>query len=402
MKQALAEVLRRLWPGRYVTDLSTQSAASETTKASESAGESAALAPLAEECRRLQALIEAADGGLVACDAAGRLNLVNPAAADLLRIEPLRSGCLVDWPTNAAALRTILERAMTEGPVSVELDLDRDGRRLGLLCRAHAIQTESGHVDGALVVLSDLARSRETTATRVEDWEALAHDLQTPLNSIGGFTSLLLQEAVGPLNPLQRDFLQTIEQEGHRLLGAVQGFLEEAREGEIDRRLDLQAVRIRPLVDETVERLRALAARKSLQVDIRVPDDLPAVEADSEKIGLVLMNLLDNAIGFSRHASRILVAASERRECVEISVEDEGAGIPEESLDSVFSRFYRGPNQPSGRRGVGLGLAICKQFVESHRGRIWAEPRPGGGSRLAFTLPRAATAAVLEAAATTG
>ena len=348
------------------------------------------------DCRRLRAVIEAADDGLLACDGDGRLTLVNPAAAALLEIEPRRAGPGGDWPAGALMLRPALERALADGCASAELEIERGGRKVLLEGRANPTLTEDGQVDGAVLVLRDITRLRELVAARADSWEALAHDLKTPLNSIGGFTTLLLQEAVGPLNPLQRDFLWTIEQEGQRLLQAVQGFLEEARSGG-EERLSLEELRLRTVVDETVDRLRSLAVRKGLTIDVQVPADLPTVEADREKIGHVLMNLLDNAISFSPEGSRIEISAREVGDCLEVAVADEGVGIPPDCLPLVFGRFYRAPNQPSGSRpGVGLGLAICKQLVEQHGGRIWAESDPQGGARLAFSLPVAYRQARLE------
>ena len=379
MSLTLPRALLRLWPWRG------------------SATALAVPAPPSQECDFLRAVLEATEDGLIACDANGRLSLVNPAAAALLAVEPLRAGVADEWPLEAAALRPALERALSEGYASIEFELERGGRTLLLEGRANGILSESGEARGAVMVLRDVTRLRELAANRADGWERLAHDLKTPLNSIGGFTTLLLQEAIGPLNPLQRDFLRTIEQEGQRLLQAVHAFLEDARSGGAER-LNAAELRLRPVVDETVDRLRSLAARKSLAVEVSVPDELPTVEADREKIGLVLMNLLDNAISFSQEGGRIRLEAREVGDHLEISVQDEGVGIPKESLPLVFGRFYRAPNQPAaGRPGVGLGLAICKQIVERHGGRIWAESGPEGGARLVFALPVAYRQARLEA-----
>lgn len=384
MRLVLPLAMRRLWPSRA-------GAADDSTTALAVAG------PPSADNDFPRAVIEAAEDGLLACDAEGRLSLVNPAAAALLEIEPRRGGTDSVWPEAAAGLRPALQRALVEGYASVEFELERGGRTLVLEGRANSILSEGGAVRGAVMVLRDMTRLRELAATRVDGWARLAHDLKTPLNSIGGFTTLLLQEAVGPLNPLQRDFLRTIEQEGQRLLQAVQGFLEDARAGGAER-LNPADLHLRVVVDETVDRLRSLAVRRSLQIEVTVPEDLPTVEADREKIGLVLMNLLDNAISFCREGGRVQLAACEVAGQLEVSVQDEGEGIPVESLPLVFGRFYRAPNQPTGGRpGVGLGLAICKQIVERHGGRIWAESGPEGGARFVFTLPIAYHQARLEA-----
>src|SRR5439155_5244632 len=134
------------------------------------------------------------------------------------------------------------------------------------------------------------------------------------------------------------------------LLAAVQSFLEDAQAGGAGRPLNRVQLRLRPVVDATIDRLRSLTIRKSLTIDVDVPDDLPAVTAEREKIGLLLTNLLDNAISFSRDGARIEVTAREVGACLEVSVQDQGLGIPPDSLPLVFGPFYRAPNQPGGGR----------------------------------------------------
>lgn len=354
--------------------------------------------PVCGSCRQLQQVLDAVDVAIVSCDSQGRLVLANSAAAALLDLPPGRLDPEQPWPTSALKLRPALEQALVESDATIELEVEAQGRTLALEGRASAIRSASGELEGAALALRDVTRLRSLVSQRLESWEALAHDLKVPLNSISGFTTLLLQEAVGPLNPLQRDFLRTIEQEGQRLLQAVQGFLEEARTGSPAAQLNRTEVRLRPLVEEAIERVRSLAVRKSLTITVDIPDELPTVAVDPNKISLVLVNLLDNAISFSREGKQIVIAVREAGDSLEVSVRDEGVGIPPAALELVFGRFYRASNQPAGGRpGVGLGLAICKQVVESHGGRIWAESDgPETGARFVFTLPIAYHQARLE------
>jgi signal transduction histidine kinase len=398
MRLALPGILRRLWSAR--------AAEAVVAPPSELPAETLAVterllavpAPATAECGWLRAVLEAADDGLVAVDASGRLRLLNPAAAGLLDVEPRCSSADADWPEGASVLQPVLQQALQEGQAQVELQLERGGRQLLLAGRANPTYSESGLVDGAVLVLQDTTLHGAQMADRSEDWATLAHDLKTPLNAISGFTTLLLQEAVGPLNPLQRDFLRTIEQEGQRLIDAVQGCLDEARAGGPQSRLNPVELRLQSVVGDLVDRLRPLAVRKGLGIEVELSPMLPAVEADRDKLELLLLNLLDNALSFGPPGTRVRVTARELGDRLEVAVEDEGAGIPAECLSLIFGRYYRAPNQPSGgRAGVGLGLAICKQIVEQHGGRIWAENRAGGGTRLAFTLPVVYHQARLEA-----
>jgi two-component system, OmpR family, sensor histidine kinase KdpD len=126
------------------------------------------------------------------------------------------------------------------------------------------------------------------------------------------------------------------------------------------------------------------------KIHIRLPPDLPLIPMDSVLMAQVLINLLDNALKYSPPGGRIEVAGRIRDRWLEIEVADQGPGIPEEYLKQVFNKFFR-LSRTEEVSGTGLGLAISKGIVEAHGGEIWAENRPGGGSKIVFTLPLAMT-----------
>jgi GAF domain-containing protein len=225
---------------------------------------------------------------------------------------------------------------------------------------------------------------------REEFVAATSHELRTPLSHIKGFVSTLRTSDTGWDATTRDDFLGEIEHESDRLAALVEALLDLSR---IDAGA-LDPTQHRPsspaaLVAAGIDRVRASLGDRRL--DIQVPADLPPVSADDSHIERVIANLLDNAVKYSPPSEPIAVVAQSSGRSVTFRVEDRGLGIPAAHLERVFEPFFREPtgSYPA-KPGTGLGLAICRSIVRSHRGRIWAEARPGGGAVIAFSLPIAA------------
>jgi signal transduction histidine kinase len=152
--------------------------------------------------------------------------------------------------------------------------------------------------------------------------------------------------------------------------------------------LQIEQVKLAPLVQRVVNEVEVARAGGGIRIHNLVPDDLPAVEADPERVHQVLFNLLDNAFRFTPPGGEVTVRAVRSNGSCEVSVEDTGPGIPPEHLPLVFERFYRvDPSRSRDDGGTGIGLAIARSVVEAHGGRIWAESRVGEGSLFRFVLP---------------
>ncbi|HSB70558.1 MAG TPA: sensor histidine kinase KdpD [Candidatus Methylomirabilis sp.] len=227
----------------------------------------------------------------------------------------------------------------------------------------------------------------ETEKLRSSLLSSVSHDLRTPLAAITGASSSLL-ETGDRLDPgTRREMLETIAEEANRLSRLVNDLLEMSR-------LESGAVKARMEWHPLEEIVGAALARigkshKDRQVLTRLPDSLPMVSMDDVLIEQVLVNLLDNAAKHSPDNSPIEVAAHRDERAIVVEVGDRGPGLDPEDMERVFEKFYRGKH-PQGR-GVGLGLAICRGFVEAHGGRIWATNRPEGGAVFRFTLPLTGT-----------
>jgi two-component system sensor histidine kinase KdpD len=213
---------------------------------------------------------------------------------------------------------------------------------------------------------------------------SVSHDLRTPLSVITGAASALV-ESDSTLNPgSRRDLAQTIQEEAQRLNRLVRNLLDMTRLAAGAVQITKEWQPIEGVVGAALGRLEdQLRGRK---VTTQLPSDLPLVPIDGVLVEQLLINLLENAAKYSPDGSPIEISAQQKDSELVLEVADRGPGIPPESLQKIFDKFYRLPREGQSG-GAGLGLAICRAIVEAHGGRIWVENREGGGAAFCFTLP---------------
>lgn len=218
-----------------------------------------------------------------------------------------------------------------------------------------------------------------------------AHDLRNPLAVIKGYAGLFLDGLAGPLTDTQRQFLANMNKICQTMLTLVNDLLDVSaiEAGEI--RLDLRETDLAAFLEEICAFHKLLAKGKRIELKLEVSAGLPVVPMDPDRVTQIVTNLVSNAIKFSRPESVVVLRASAARGAAEISVEDQGPGIPENELPKIFNYFSRTSVRPTaGEASTGLGLAIVKRMVEAHGGRIWVESSVGKGSKFTFQIPLAA------------
>jgi two-component system phosphate regulon sensor histidine kinase PhoR len=239
---------------------------------------------------------------------------------------------------------------------------------------------------GTILVCHDLTRLKQLERARTEFVANVSHELRTPLSLIQGYAETLLDGAKD--NPeVAGKFLQTIERNTERLRLLIEDLLtiSELESGRV--KLELQPVALGPLVEKVFEDFKTPAEARNVTLLNQAPD--LRVRADAGRLEQVLGNLIDNAIKYGRAPGKVTVGGAAAEDgFVELFVQDDGPGIPPESLERVFERFYRVDKARSREQGgTGLGLSIVKHIVQSHRGRVWARSEPGRGTAFHFTLP---------------
>jgi two-component system phosphate regulon sensor histidine kinase PhoR len=243
--------------------------------------------------------------------------------------------------------------------------------------------------DGAGIILGfhDITRLKQLENMRKEFVANVSHELRTPLTLIKGFAETLLDGAMADPASAQR-FLGTIHRNAERLALIIDDLLtiSSLESGQVA--LEKQTLRLHPLVQRVISELQARPSSRPMQIQNLVAPDF-VVSADLQRLQQVLTNLIENALKYGReHGSVRITARMLPDRGAQISVADDGPGIPPDALERIFERFYRVDKARSREQGgTGLGLSIVKHIVQSHRGRVWAESELEKGSTFHFTLP---------------
>ena len=227
--------------------------------------------------------------------------------------------------------------------------------------------------------LQDLKRQMQLQEDFVS---TISHELRTPLGFIKGYSTSLLREDTSWDEQTQKEFLTIIDEEADRLSLLIENVLESARLQSNTLTLRFQPLRLDAVLRDVILRVRA--RHKNLDISMQL-DSVPPVYGDGVRLAQVFDNLFTNAIKYAPGAP-IVILLSQVGQKIMISFIDHGPGIPKEALSLIFERFYRVRGEKT-VTGTGLGLYICKQIIQAHRGKIWAESSPGQGTTFLIELP---------------
>ncbi|MBL8799174.1 MAG: HAMP domain-containing protein [Planctomycetia bacterium] len=350
-------------------------------------------ARLLRALRTSQATIDSFPDAVLVIDAAGDVELANPAARRWL-------GVVSKQPDQPAAglwqppepLREPLAAALSGERDYLPEGFDRviplgagNGERI-VLPRILTIRDPYGHTLGAAVLLQDVTRLRLLDQVKSNLVATASHELKTPLTSIRLAVHLLLEETTGPLTAKQTELLLDARDNCERLLAMVNNLLDLARLEQGRRQLDLQPEAPAVLLQTAVDALRPRAVDKGVELVVEIEPGLPSAAVDARRLGHALNNLLDNALACTEPGGCITLSAVADGDAVILAVTDTGCGIPPENLPHVFEKFFRVPNQNRGG-GTGLGLAIVQEIVAAHRGTITCDSQVGVGTTFRLRLP---------------
>lgn len=336
------------------------------------------------ERKTLNAVLNQMTDAVLIVDENGTVQLSNPAAERLFDfkkedianksiIEVLRNHQLFDlWKTCRQ------ERLQNE--ITIEINPNK------LFVQAIAKPLDEIFTGGVLLVIQDLTRVRQLEKIRSDFVSNVSHELRTPIASIKALSDTL-QEGALEDPPAARRFLNRMDVEIDNLTQMVQELLELSK---IESgRVPLRKIKRSPmvLVEQAIERMQVQAERSGLSLSSEIPDDLPEILIDPDKIGQVFVNLLHNAIKFTAPGGMIRVKVQEQPDEIIFSVEDTGIGIDVNSLNRIFERFYK-TDRARSTGGTGLGLSITKHIIEAHKGKVWVESNLGAGSKFFFSIPK--------------
>lgn len=346
------------------------------------------------ERQTLSAIMSSMSDGLLLASADGSLLYANPGVRALINLSddmaPEMDIEKVHGALAAAAEkpdRYQRDRAKAEAGGSPQwvLETRRENGGRSYTVRIFEVHDEANATLGQGLLLRDITPEREADLFKNTLLAAVGHELRTPLAAIKGHASTLLQDDVTwPLDD-QRHFLHTISSEADRLAQMVSNLLDLSR---LEAGLLLLRRAPAPIDELLRESTRRISSERPVAIDVAA--DLPNVDVDAARIEVVIRNLVNNALAYGDGDVR--VRARRDGAFVAVTVADNGPGIGDDDLPYIFERFYRASHgQRRTSSGAGLGLAICKAFVEAHGGRIWADNKGDDGAVISFTLPIAIT-----------
>ena len=337
-----------------------------------------------ERSRLAGVLANMADGVLIT-DGEGSVSMINPAACRVFGMDHEQALDLSFAQVSRDHRMINLWRECFEQREE-RIDVIEMGREGPLL---QAVITPLHGADGqsCLVVLQDLTRTRQLETMRRDLISNVSHELRTPLASLKALTETLRDSALDDPAAARR-FLDRIENEVDAMTQMAREFLELSRIDSGRVPIRLVPASVFDLVVPPVDRLVPQADRAGIVLSLDLPQELPLVLADGERIQQVVTNIVHNAIKFTLPGGEIRVTGEVIDQEVVLTVHDSGVGIPEDDLPRIFERFFKSDRARSGG-GTGLGLSIARHIVLAHGGRIWVESTEGEGATFHFSLLRA-------------
>ena len=347
------------------------------------------------ERRRLATIIESMMDGIITTDTNGKVILINTSAGDMIDVpeNEILIGKDALKLLNISEYESIGEIIEAEDSLLVNVSEDDEG----LLLRAEFskilkeenedLSQVSTELEGYIIVLYDVTDQERQKRERREFVSTVSHELRTPLTTMNSYIEAL-EEGVINDKELAPQFIDTIHKETTRMIRMVNELMQLGKMDIKEEHYDKEFIDINKLIEQISDRFELTHPEKNFIKYI--PKTPIFVEGDQDKLTQVFDNIINNAIKYSPNGKNITVRVRQNynHNRVSISIKDEGVGIPLVHIDKIFNRFYRvDKSRQRTMGGTGLGLALAKNIVEAHRGRIWAQSREGYGSIIFVTLP---------------
>jgi two-component system, OmpR family, phosphate regulon sensor histidine kinase PhoR len=343
-------------------------------------------AALESERSRLATVLDQITDGMLIADAQGLIRFANPAAGRLFQFAN---------PINHSIAEVVRHHQLVEAWRRCQQTRQMQSESVEVPTRHQFLQLvviPDKHTSGSLLLVQDLTRLRRLETVRRDFVSNLSHELRTPLASLKALAETLQEGALDD-PPAARRFVDQIQVEVDALTQMVNELLELSKIESGRFALDLSPIAACDLLHSASQRMQVQTERANITLRVECAADLPQVQVDSQRLEQVLVNLIHNAVKFTRPGGEVVLRAELIPEAepvdsfVRFAVRDTGVGIPEEEVSRIFERFYRVDKSRAGS-GTGLGLSIAKHIVEAHHGKIWAESIEGQGSTFYFTIPQ--------------
>lgn len=354
------------------------------------------IAKLISERRKSEAIVEEIADGIIVVDRENRITMVNKAAEQIFGIanrnvinkhflevikeESIFLALKNELLTDQADARDLNDEIMTISKMV-------NGAKKHYTIEIARTEDEDGKIEGAVIVLGDVTHFKEIDEMKSDFVSTVSHEFRTPLTSIEMGIGLLLESGIAGAGTKEKELMQVVDEEVKRLKQLVTELLDLSRIESGKIQMEFKLVDIVRLVEAAIRPFEVQAKEKNIKLEMK---DRKAgtikVHADPDKIMLVLTNLVANALRYTPDDGSVKFNVEKAGNKVYVSVQDTGKGIPVKYQESIFEKFTQVPSDIARGGGAGLGLAIAKEIVKAHGGRIWVESEEGEGSKFTFTL----------------
>jgi len=351
------------------------------------------------EKKRAEAIVKSMRDGIIVIDESNRVVLINSVSEELFGVtEDNITGKDINEISKYNKLMENFSKELSENnEVTADSDIKKNYFRIFYKNKEEFFLKEvikvydekRTSVLGAVLILKNVTGFKELDEIKSGFIATVSHELRTPLTAMSMSFHLLQDKRIGELNEEQSKLIDTMKQEVKRLLKIVSELLNLSHIESGNQQMKYRTVPVEDIFDAAVTPMLMQIENKKIDFTVNVEKDIPLIKADVNKIAWVLINLLSNAVRYTPEGGSIKLSAVKKNNEVLISVRDSGKGIEPNNLNKIFEKFVQidEKNIESSKSGVGLGLAISKEFVNIHGGKIWAESEVRKGTVFYFTLP---------------
>ncbi|MBY0595970.1 cell wall metabolism sensor histidine kinase WalK [Bacillus bingmayongensis] len=339
------------------------------------------------ERRKLSSVLSHMTDGVIATDRKGDIILLNDPAEKMLNVS--RETALDQSVLEVLGIQEefTLDH-LYEEPDSVLLDFSTRNEPYILRASFSVIQKETGKTNGLIAVLYDVTEQERIDRERREFVANVSHELRTPLTTMRSYLEALSDGAWQDPN-IAPQFLTVTQEETERMIRLVNALLQLSKLDSTEHRLMKEWVDFTDFFNNVIDRFE-MSKEQNVIFKRSFSKKSRFIDMDADKITQVLYNIISNALKYSPEGGTVTYRLRDREDMLEISVSDQGMGIPKENVEKIFERFYRVDKARSRQMGgTGLGLAIAKEMIGAHGGSIWAKSEEGKGTTIYFTLPMA-------------
>lgn len=341
-----------------------------------------------DERNKTMAIIENLTDGVILLNKKKQIEIINSPATELFNIGKKEAigKCFIDLLDieNIPEIKKILIDKDRIRNIYREEVATLDGLHLEI---TSVLLKDEIEEKGFLIIIHDVTKEKLVEKMKTEFVSVAAHQLRTPLSAIKWTIRMILDGDVGEINEEQRELLEQTYISNERMIRLINDLLDVSRIEEGRLLYDQEDARIEDVLDSVIEASQEMLRNKNMVLEVN-KKETPKVKIDKEKIGVVIQNLLENAIKYTEQGGKIKITLDNDEKNVIFKIEDSGVGIPKSQQDRIFTKFFRAENVTRMEtNGTGLGLYTTKNIVQAHKGQIWFESEENKGTTFYFTIP---------------